>query len=546
MTASTDARPQSSTTAGADPVRASTGLDFEGCYRALQARDARFDGQFFATVRTTGIYCRPSCPAQTPRPENVAFVATAAGAQAGGFRACRRCLPDAVPGSPRWNLNKDLSSRAMRLIADGVIEREGVGGLAGRLGYSTRHLTRVLSTELGAGPLALARAHRATSARILIQCTDLPMSDIAFAAGFTSVRQYNDTIREVFGLTPRALRSLRRANSRSDIDTPTAASAATGRGERSSAITLRLAYREPFDTSWFGGWYLAAHSVDGVERYRPDADRQWIHQRVLTLPHGPALAETTPGDGFLRVRLEHLDLRDLSAAVNRLRRLFDLDADIVAATDALSTDPALGPVVGVAPGVRVPGSIDGGESLIRTMIGQQISVAAARRHVTRLVDALGEPTGWPTAAGDDGGDDGARSWRQFPTAAAIAERGSTILTGPARRISAIIGAAQAIAEHSVEPHMGVDASDLHAQLLALPGVGPWTADYVTMQVTGDPDVLLRHDLVVRHAARDLAIDLDDTAPWAPWRSYASMHLWRHRLIPSDAGTPPTTTADTTT
>ncbi|MGC4933061.1 Ada metal-binding domain-containing protein [Gordonia sp. DT30] len=498
-----------------------TTLDFDRCYRALQARDARFDGQFFVTVRTTGIYCRPSCPAQTPRPENVAFVTTAAGAQAGGFRACRRCLPDAVPGSPRWNLSRDLSARAMRLIVDGVIERDGVDGLASGLGYSTRHLTRVLTGELGAGPLALARAHRATNARILIQCTELRMSDIAFAAGFTSVRQFNDTIREVFGLTPRALRSLRRTNSRSDVES--AAHPLPNPGQ-ASGITLRLAYREPFDATWFG-WYLGAHAVVGVESFHPDTHCQWRYQRVLSLPHGPALAEVTPGGGFLRARLDHLDLRDLSAAVSRLRRLFDLDADVVAATEALGADRFLGRIIGAAPGLRVPGSLDGGESLLRTMIGQQISVAAARHHVTRLVGALGEPTSW-------GG-----SWRQFPTAAAIAEHGDDVLTGPRRRIAAIVGAATAIAEHSVEPHVGVAASDLYAQLLALPGVGPWTADYVTMQVTGDPDVLLRHDLVVRHAARDLGIDLAATAHWAPWRSYASMHLWRHRLLP------PTTTAD---
>lgn len=499
-------------------------LDFDRCYRALTARDTRFDGQFFVTVRTTGIYCRPSCPAQTPRPHNIEFVLTAATAQAQGFRACRRCLPDAVPGSPRWNLGRDLSARAMRLISDGTIEREGVDGLAGRLGYSTRHLTRVLTAELGAGPLALARAHRATNARVLIQCTDLPMADIAFAAGFTSVRQFNDTIREVFALTPTALRHLRHGRRAAG---PVAARQQSGSG----GITLRLAHRSPFDAAWFG-WYLGAHAIDSVDRLDLDCDpaldadpdsparaARWTYRRVLSLPRGPALAEVRPGDGFLHARLDHLDLRDLGVAVNRLRRLFDLDADIAAVADALGADPTLGPLVRTRPGLRVPGSLDGAETLIRTMIGQQISVAAARRHIGRLATALGTPTDWP------GG------WRTFPSPAVIADRGAEVLTGPARRIQAVVGAAGALAEKSVEPHMGVPASDLHAQLLALPGVGPWTADYVTMQVTGDPDILLRHDLVVAHAATDLGIDLDATDAWAPWRSYASMHLWRHRLAP---------------
>lgn len=497
-----------------EPV-AHAALDFDRCYRALLSRDARFDGQFFVTVRTTGIYCRPSCPAQTPRPQNVTFVSTAAAAQARGFRACRRCLPDAVPGSPHWNIGRDLSARAMRLITDGIIEREGVGGLADRVGYSTRHLTRVLTAQLGAGPLALARAHRATNARILIQCTDLPMADVAFAAGFTSVRQFNDTIRAVFELAPRELRALRHRNARSDIESVDRPGIDAG---RTSGISLRLAYREPFDAAWFG-WYLAAHAAEGTECFVAQSATHWTYQRVLNLPHGPALAEVSPGAGFLRARLDHLDLRDLGTAVNRLRRMFDLNADIVAATDSLAADPVLRPVIAAMPGLRVPGSVDGAESLIRTMIGQQISVAAARRHVARLVEALGEPTGW------DG------SWRTFPSASAIAEYGGRVLTGPARRVASIVTAAQTLAEKSLELHAGVDASDLHAQLLTLPGVGPWTADYVTMQVTGDPDTLLRHDLVLRHSADDLGIDLDTTSQWAPWRSYASMHLWRYRLLP---------------
>ncbi|WP_439029547.1 DNA-3-methyladenine glycosylase 2 family protein [Gordonia terrae] len=486
--------------------------DFDRCYRAVQARDARFDGQFFVTVRTTGIYCRPSCPAQTPRPQNVAFVLTAAAAQQQGFRACRRCAPDAVPGSPRWNLNADMSSRAMRLIADGIVEREGVDGLAARLRYSPRHLTRVLTEHLGAGPLALARAHRATNARVLIQCTTMPMADVAFAAGFASVRQFNDTIRAVFDLTPTQLRRLPAPRGRR-VD-----------GEHApGSVTLRLPFRAPYRWEWMR-WFLTAHAAVGVEEVTDSADAPlgWSYRRVLRLPHGPALAVVEPHDDHAVVVLDHLDMRDLGVAVNRIRRQLDLDADIAAAEDALGTDATMRELIGRAPGVRAPGSLDPAETIIRTMLGQQVSLAAARNQIDRLVDALGEPL-------DSFTDRDNRPLRAFPTAAVIAERGHEVLRGPERRVTAVIGVAGALAEGRVEPHVGVDASDLRAQLLALPGIGPWTADIVTMRVTGDPDVLLANDLVVVRAADDLRVDLRDTQHWAPWRSYATMHLWRHRL-----------------
>lgn len=487
-------------------------LDFDTFYRALSARDRRFDGQFFVTVHTTGIYCRPSCPARTPLPANVSFVPTAAAAQTRGFRACRRCAPDAVPGSPRWNANADLGARAMRLITDGVVERDGVDGLAAALGYSPRHLTRVLNDELGAGPLALARAHRATNARILIQRTTMPMADVAFAAGFSSVRQFNDTIREIFGLTPTRLRALR-GNGATDPDAPA----------EGGVISLRLPYRAPFDASW-PATLLGAHAVDSMEEFTGDPAGEWTFARVLTLPHGHALVRISPGSGperhsgYLRVDLSHLDTRDLGAAVSRVRRLLDLDADAAAAEDVLRRDPRLAPLIDAGPGIRLPGSPAPAEALIRTMMGQQISVRAARHHVGALVSALGETTGWTDGPG-----------RAFPTATAIAEKGRSVLRGPRARVDAIVAAASAIAENSVELHQGVAASELRARLLTLRGVGAWTADYVTMVVTGDPDTLLHHDLVVRHAANDLGIDLTATQEWAPWRSYASMHLWRHRL-----------------
>lgn len=474
-------------------------LDFDRCYRALAARDTRFDGQFVTVVHTTGIYCRPSCPARTPKPENVDFVLTAAAAAVRGFRACRRCLPDATPGSPLWNTDADLAARAMRLIADGVVDRDGVGGLAAALGYTERHLSRVLTAELGAGTVALARTHRATSARILLTGTDMSITDVAFAAGFSSVRQFNDTIREMYAATPTALR----------------ASVKNGSPRRSTAgdgISLKLPFRKPYDAAWTQ-YGLASHAVPGLEHWDGTT-----YRRSLSLPHGPAAVRLTFHDDHIAVRFDHLDMRDLGAAVNRIRRLCDLDADPVAVDRVLGADPMLGPLVAANPGIRIPGSVDGPETLIRVMMGQQVSVKAARTRIGALVAALGEPLPW----------DDEHLTHLFPAAEAIAADGPRVLTGPARSIAAITAAAHACGQH-MELHAGADASNLRADLLRLSGVGDWTADQVIMRVTGDPDVLTRSDLVIDRALAELGAAPEITGAWRPWRSYASMHLWRRQL-----------------
>ncbi|TVT50658.1 DNA-3-methyladenine glycosylase 2 family protein [Amycolatopsis rhizosphaerae] len=491
------------TTAPAGPVRPALWRDAERCYRAVASRDARFDGQFIVAVKTTGIYCRPSCPAVTPKASNVRFYPTSAAAQAGGFRACRRCLPDAVPGSPEWNLRADLTARAMRLISDGIVEREGVPGLARRLGYSERQLGRVLTSELGAGPLALARAHRAHSARLLIELSELPLADVAFASGFSSIRQFNDTIREVFARTPSQLRASA-ATARAKAETAADSGPATG-----TRLSLRLPYRPPFDADGIFG-FLAARAVPGAE-WAEDGR----YGRTLRLPHGPATIELTPLAGYVRCELRLADVRDLGSAVTRTRRLLDLDADPEAVRRVLGADPALGPLVAATPGVRVPGAVDGPELLVRAMLGQQISVAAARTAAGHLVAALGEPLPWRDAA-------------LFPTAEAIAERGHEVLRGPRRRIDAIRSAAATLASGEVELHVGREADELRSDLLALPGVGPWTADYVLMRVLGAPDVLLGDDLVLRKGATALGITAlaGQAQSWRPWRSYAGMYLWR--------------------
>ena len=480
-------------------------LDQDRCYRAVASRDARFDGQFITAVRTTRIYCRPSCPALTPKRSNVEFLPTAGAAQQRGYRACRRCQPDAVPGSPDWNLRADLAGRAMRLISDGVVERDGVPGLAAQLGYSERHLNRVLTAELGAGPLALARAHRAHTARLLIETTPLSMADVAFAAGFSSVRQFNDTVREVYGVPPSALRT--EAGRRRGAPPAVA-----------GTLVLRLPYRPPFDAAGLLAFF-AARALDGVEQITSDG-----YRRALRLPHCAATVDLRPDTAHVLATLRLADPRDLGPAVARLRRLFDLDADPVAVDDVLAVDPALAPAVAAVPGIRLPGAVDGWEIALRAVLGQQVSVAGARTTLSRLAAELGERL--PPGLAADGPD------LLFPTAEAVAERGAEVLTGPARRTATVLRLAEAVADGSLVLDTGRDPVDLRAALTALPGIGPWTASYLAMRLLGDPDDLLVTDLGVRRGAAALGLPSDAAGltaratGWSPWRSYAAMHLWR--------------------
>lgn len=492
---------------------------FDERYRAISARDTRFDGQFVTAVRSTGIYCRPSCPARTPKPQNVTFYATSAAAHEAGFRACKRCLPEAAPGSPHWNLRNDTAARAMRLIASGAVEREGVPGLAARLGYSSRHLTRILVAELGAGPLALARAHRAHTARMLLVGTDLPISEVAFSAGFASIRQCNDTIREVFGMTPGDLRARRRTASASTV---------------AGTIDLLLPHRAPMDAAGIFSW-MQARALPGVERA---GERSF--SRHLRMAGGPAQMEVTQdAQDRLHLRARVTALGDLAPLVATARRLFDLDADPLAVDEALAAHPELAPLVAQTPGIRVPGAADPHEMLIRAMVGQQITVAAARTALTTLAAELGE------RVAEDG--------ILFPTMSAIAEGGAEVLRGPAARIRAITGAAAALADGSLSLTVGDDPATQRAALLAMPGIGPWTADYVRMRVIGDPDVFLPGDVAVRAgaAAAGLPAEPVPLTAWveraAPWRSYLTAHLWRATPVrPQRAARRPASTNEKTT
>jgi len=477
-------------------------MDDEQCYRACSSRDSRFDGWFFMGVTSTDIYCRPSCPAVKPKRENARFYPSAAAAQAAGFRACKRCRPDTSPGSPEWDVRADVVGRAMRLIADGLVDREGVGGLAGRLGYSDRQLNRLLMAEVGAGPLALARARRAQTARVLLETTELPIAQVAFAAGFASVRQFNDTVREVFGRTPSAVRGRSGA-----------------RGLESGEIRLRLPYRAPIALGHTLD-FLGTRAVPGVEEYRDGS-----YRRVLALPHGVGTVELSPGPSWVWCHLVLADLRDLGAAVQRCRRLLDLDADPVAVDEALSAG-GLAAMVRALPGIRSPGHVDPDELAVRAVLGQQVSVAAARTIAGRLSARYGRPLETPRGG----------LTHAFPTAAALAGADPLDLPMPGSRKRALLGLTGALASGTVRLDPGVDRREAEAALTALPGIGPWTASYIRLRALGDPDVFLPTDLGVKHALARMEQPSVRAQTWSPWRSYALHHLWAS-LSPASAPSP---------
>jgi AraC family transcriptional regulator, regulatory protein of adaptative response / DNA-3-methyladenine glycosylase II len=462
-------------------------IDSESGYQAVLSRDARFDGVFFTAVRTTGIYCRPSCPAVTPKRQNVTFYPTAAAAQGAGYRACRRCRPDAVPGSPEWDARADLVGRAMRLIRDGAVDRGGVSGLAAQLGYSERQVHRQLTAEVGAGPVALARAQRAQTARTLLQTTELPVTQVAFAAGFASVRQFNDSIREIYDRTPTQLRAAAPGR------TPHPPS---GEAARHAVVPLRLAHRGPYEaTAVFA--LLRRHALPGVEEVT-GTPGSYTYRRTLRLPHGAGVAEVDEPNararagGWLDCRLRLADLRDLTTSVQRIRRLFDLDADPQAVRALLGGDPLLGPLVAARPGLRSPGAADPYELALRAVIGDP-------RRAARLAAVHGEPL--------PGGPDGGLS-RLFPSAGTLAAAGL-----PDASAAAL---AAGVADGTLRLDTGADREAAAAALRALPGVSAWTAGYVRMRALGDPDVFL--------PAAGLTADAAER--WRPWRSYAVNHLWQ--------------------
>jgi AraC family transcriptional regulator of adaptative response / DNA-3-methyladenine glycosylase II len=489
-------------------------IDPDRLWHAIEMEDPRFDGWVFCGVTSTGIYCRPSCPARTPKREHVRFFATAAAAQATGFRACKRCRPDASPGSPEWDRRADLVGAAMRLIADGVVDREGVAGLASRLGYSERHVHRELVALAGAGPLAIARAARAQNARILLETTTLSATEVAFAAGFQSVRQFNETVQAVFASTPTQLRSA----------SPARGGARSGAG----AIVLRLPFRAPLAADELIA-FLGARAVPGVEQALEGA-----YRRSLQLPRGEGVVELRPCERHVQASFWLSDLRDLGPATQRCRALLDLDADPFSVLESLGREELIGPLVRAAPGRRVPGHVDSHELAVRAVLGQQVSVAGARTLAGRLASEYGRPLAQPI------GD----VRQMFPTAQALAGADPERLPMPAARSRALIGLAGALAAGEVELDPGAGWAQARTALLALPGIGSWTADYIALRALRDPDAFPAADLGVRRALEGLGQDGRPAAAqrlsqrWRPYRAYAVVHLWAQHAGDADAAGAP--------
>ena len=466
-------------------------LDFDLCFQATRSRDPRFDGWFIVGVHSTGIYCRPSCPSPVcPKPVNVTFYRTAAAAQLAGLRACKRCRPDAVPGSPDWNIRADLVGRAMRLIADGVVDREGVPGLARRLAVSSRHLHRLLVEGVGAPPVALARSQRAYQARLLVETTMMPFGEIAFAAGFASIRQFNDTLRQVFAATPSQLRAAHRP----------------GAARPAGVITLRLPVRQPHDPGGVLRW-LAARALPAVEEY---ADGEY--RRVLRLPGGPGTVTLRPAPDHVHATFRLATVADLGAAVARCRRLLDLDADPQAYLPVLAADPALAPLVAATPGLRLPGTVDAAETALRTVLGPR---AAA------LVAALGEPLPAP-----DG-----RLTHAFPEPAAVAAADPAKLGLPLAQGCTLRDLARRMISGELVIDAGADRAAARRTLLTVPGLDPALVDELSLHALGDPDAFPAADPGLRTAARRHGLPGDATSMarharrWRPWRGYAAHLLW---------------------
>jgi AraC family transcriptional regulator of adaptative response / DNA-3-methyladenine glycosylase II len=477
-------------------------LDHDACYRAVSQRDPRFDGRFFTAVKTTGIYCRPICPARTPRSENVIFFPTAAAAQEAGFRPCLRCRPETAPDLGAWRGTSNTVSRALALIELGALDEASVDDLAARLGVGERQLRRLFHQHLGASPIAVAQTRRVLLAKQLIHESALSLAEIAFAAGFGSVRRFNETFQTLFG-PPGALR---RAEGR---DAPAAA-----RGE----IELLLRYQPPYDWPSILA-FLRRRAIAGIERVTSE---EYARTLRLSGAAGTLMVKPAANQHALRVKVRFPKLSALPTIIARVRRVFDLAADPLPITAHLAKDPALAPLVSARPGLRVPGAWDGFELAIRAVLGQQITVAAAARLAGRLVAAHGETLPVP---------DGPLT-HVFPTAEALARSDLAALGMPRARAAALSAVAAAVL---ADPHLFDATRDLDEaieRLRAIRGVGEWTAQYIAMRQLREPDAFPAADLgLLRamahqdghpHSSSEL---LDRSRPWRPWRAYAAQHLW---------------------
>ena len=466
-------------------------LDRDTCYRAVQSRDRRFDGRFFTGVKTTGIYCRPICPAMTPRPHNVEFYPCAAAAEQAGYRPCLRCRPETAPGTPAWRGSTATVARALRLIEDGALDIGTVTELAGRLGIGPRQLSRLFRAHLGASPVAVAQTRRVHFARNLIEHTELPMSRIALAAGFGSLRRFNTLIKSTFGGPPSGLR--RRAE--------TAAAA--------PSLTVRLAMRPPYDWDHLVD-FLARRAVTGIEEIRDGAYRRTVHWRgkpgVIAVRRG--------GRDHLELVADLDGLDGAIALVARVRRMFDCDADPRAIGGHLQRDPLLAAAVHRRPGLRLPCAWSPWELAVRAVIGQRVSVSAATTITGRLVQRCGPALPVPCGG----------LTHLFPSPSQLMTAKLDGLGVDARRIRTVQILARSVAQGEIDLAGSANAGDLVARLAALSGIGPWTAQYVAMRGLGEPDAFPADDLGLKKAVPDGKLR-DRAESWRPWRAYAALHLW---------------------
>jgi AraC family transcriptional regulator of adaptative response / DNA-3-methyladenine glycosylase II len=469
------------------------------CYRALRSRDARFDGRLFVGVASTGVYCRPVCPARTPLPRNCRFFASAAAAAQAGFRPCRRCRPEAAPGSPAWLGTSAAVSRALRLVAEGALDRGGVDELAARVGAGGRHLRRLFEEHLGASPLAVAQTRRVHFAKKLLDETPLPITQIAHAAGFTSLRRFNDAMKRAFGAPPRELRRRR------------------VRGEAAATLTLRLAARPPFDGRALLA-YLTLRELPGVERVSADAYRRSVE---LGGERGVIAVRLDPAFCGVLLELPARLVPDAARIAGRVRRLFDLDADPAPIEAQLRRDPALAARLRRRRGLRVPGAWSGFELAVRAVLGQQVTVTGACTLAGRLAAAHGRKLEQPAE----------RITHAFPDAAALADADLAGLGLTRARAEALRVLARAAASGALDLEGGQPPEAVRRVLLGLPGVGPWTAEYVALRALGEPDAFPASDLGLRRALGPPGQPLGTQAleqrskSWQPWRAYAAVLLW---------------------
>lgn len=500
-------------------------LDPDVCYRAIESRDERFDGRFYTGVLTTGVYCRPICPSRTPHRENVRFFATAAAAEANGFRPCLRCRPETTPGSPAWQGTATTVRRALRLIEGGALDTDTVETFSGRLGVSSRHLRRLFAEHVGASPGQVARTRRLHLAKRLIDATTLPMTEVAFSAGYSSVRRFNAAVRQTYDRTPTELRRER--------DHPPS---------ESQHLHLTLSCQPPFDGKALLG-FLQARAIPGIEEVSDSA-----YRRIVCVGDSCGIIEIRPDAAVpcIRLKIPAKLARGLRDLIRRARALFDLKADPETITGHLSGDPLLKESVRAAPGMRVPGAWDPFEVAVRAVLGQQVSVQAANRLAKRLVETHGRLAfGDDPSRGDGSGSnipEGSSKkgvkWFLFPAPTALVDAPLEEIGLFSQRAEAIRALSRAIASESLD--LTPEKEETIAQLKALPGIGPWTAQYIAMRALGNPDAFPSSDLGLRkaagrrqasHRSEDQAEDVPPAwlrkraEKWRPWRAYAAMHLW---------------------